>query len=651
MQDQRNPGIGDESLRVLFVEDNPIDVELMVAMLKRVGYRVEHSVVDRLETLQQKLERPEFDIILSDYNLRSWTGTDALEAVRASGKDIPFILVTGTLGDEAAVDCIKRGAADYVLKHKLERLPVAVRRALEEKAWRDERARTDAELKKSEALYRLLFDSNPHPMWVYDLETLSFLAANDAAVHYYGYSRQEFLGMTIKDIRPEEDVPRLLKETDEPFELFSPSAVWKHRKKDGTLIDAEISAHALTYQGRRARLVMANDVTERKQLELQLQQSQKMEAVGRLAGGIAHDFNNLLTVITGFSQLLLNQFKEGDPRREQADEIKKAGDRAASLTRQLLAFSRLQVLQPQVLDVNQVVSNMERMLQRLIGEDVELATALDQRTGRVKADPGQIEQVIMNLVVNARDATASGGKITIETRNVELDESYARAHYPVNPGPHVMLAVTDNGTGMDAETQKHIFEPFFTTKEKGKGTGLGLATVYGIVKQSGGFVWVYSELGKGTSFKIYFPCLDGSSAARKEARVSEKAARGSETILLVEDEAALRNLISEVLRGKGYRVLEASHGGEALSVCRNHEGPIHLVLTDVVMPRMSGRELAEKIQALRPKTKVLYMSGYTDSAIVNHGVLEQGVAFIQKPFAPEALAVKVRDTLGQFSNV
>jgi CheY-like chemotaxis protein len=330
----------------------------------------------------------------------------------------------------------------------------------------------------------------------------------------------------------------------------------------------------------------------------------------------------------------------------QLKQIQDAGERAASLTRQLLAFSRRQVLAPQVLDLNAVVSNVEKMLRRLIGEDVKLRTVLDPSLGRVKADPGQIEQVIMNLVVNARDAMPSGGSLTIETSNVELDEVYARSHATVKPGPHVMLAVSDSGVGMTLETKTHIFEPFFTTKEQGKGTGLGLATVYGIVKQSGGSIWVYSELGQGTAFKVYLPTVSKGPAARGPAKTETDSASGSETVLVVEDEEGVRSLIHLALESAGYKVLETGDAESALATCASYDGPIHLLLTDVVMPKMSGPVVAEKITALRPDIKVLYMSGYTDDAVVHHGALSQDMPFIQKPFSPVALRKKIREVLG-----
>jgi PAS domain S-box-containing protein len=390
---------------------------------------------------------------------------------------------------------------------------------------------------------------------------------------------------------------------------------------------------------------ISRDVTQQRRLEAQFRQAQKMEAVGRLAGGVAHDFNNLLTVIMSYSDLLLGDLESTDPRRADLEEIRKAAAGAAGLTRQLLAFSRQQVLEPRVLDLNSVVTGAGNMLQRLIGDDVGLVTVLTPDLGAVKADPGQLEQVIMNLAVNARDAMPEGGKITVETGNVELDATYTAEHTPVSPGAYVLLSVSDTGVGMDEETKRRLFEPFFTTKEKGKGTGLGLSTVYGIVKQSGGFIWVYSEPGHGTTFKIYLPRVDEQAQAERRGTPTPQSVHGTETVLLAEDADPLRAVARQILKRNGYTVLEAPDGKAALDKAAEHDGPIHLLITDVIMPEMSGRQLAERLRERRPELKVLFVSGYTDNAIIRHGVLEPGIAFLQKPFSPESLARKVREVL------
>jgi two-component system cell cycle sensor histidine kinase/response regulator CckA len=626
--------------------------------------------------------------------------------------------------------------------------------------------------------FRLLFMSHPTPMFVYDLETLAFLEVNDAAVHRYGYARDEFLAMTIKDIRPPEDVPRLLESVAHAPEGFEESGDWRHRLKDGRIIDVAITSHGLLFRGRSAKLVRAEDLTSRRraeealrekellliesqrmarlgswvveltssriawsdemyrifgvsqgdfepstetllglmhrddrarmqewlraffaeegpgelrfrivrpdgrvrwllgqgalqydaarrplrgfgtaqdvtestQLQEQLRQAQKMESVGRLAGGVAHDFNNLLTVINSYTELALGAVGHDDPLREDLEQIRAAGARAAELTRQLLAFSRRQVLQPVVLNLNALVTATEKMLRRLIGEDIDLALGLARELGSVKADPGQIEQVIMNLVVNARDAMPGGGKLTIETGEVDLDEAYASQHAGARPGPYVMLAVSDTGSGMDEATRARVFEPFFTTKEVGRGTGLGLSTVYGIVKQSGGYIWAYSEVGVGTSFKVYLPRI-AESARSPDAVPPQAPTRRSETVLVVEDERALRRAAVRILSSAGYTVLDAADGAEALRILEGHAGPLHLLLTDVIMPGMNGQEVAERLTASHPGLRVLFSSGYADDAVLRHGVLEPHVHFIAKPYAAQALIQKVREVLDESSAV
>lgn len=508
-----------------------------------------------------------------------------------------------------------------------------------------ERKRTEEQLHESERKYRLLFETNPEPMFVYDCETLRILAANTAAIARYGYSEAEFGDLTIRDVAPGEEWGRFEHELSSRPDPGAIHSAVHHRAKDGRLFDVDLVARPLEFAGRRARLVLARDVTAQRLLEEQLRQSQKMEAVGQLAGGIAHDFNNLLTAILGSTQLLLHATPAGDPRREDAEEIRNAGVRAAELTRQLLAFSRRQVLAPKVLELNAAVANMDRMLRRLIGEHIELVTSLAATAGAVHADPGQLEQVLLNLVVNARDAMPHGGRVTIETARVTAAEELVERRHRLPPGDYVCLAVTDSGLGMDEATQAHLFEPFFTTKDVGKGTGLGLATVYGIVKQSGGHIWVYSEPGRGTTVKVYLPRVGAAVEAVTPIADPPALRGGDETVLLVEDATPVRMLARRSLEARGYRVLDAADGPSALRTASTHAGGIDLLVTDVVMPGMSGRELAERLAPARPMMKVLYTSGYTDDAMVLQGVLTAGVAFLQKPFVPDALARKVREVL------
>jgi two-component system, cell cycle sensor histidine kinase and response regulator CckA len=391
-------------------------------------------------------------------------------------------------------------------------------------------------------------------------------------------------------------------------------------------------------------VVMSVDVTDEQRLEAQLRHAQKMEAVGRLAGSVAHDFNNVLSVILSLTSIILADLKAVDPLRVDLESIKKAGERGADLTRQLLALSRQQVISPRTVDINQIVLDSERMLRRLLREDVELVSLCERGLSKVRVDPGQIDQVILNLAINARDAMPEGGKLTIETKNVELEESYTTEHFGSTPGPHVMLAISDTGVGMSHETQARIFEPFFTTKEVGKGTGLGLSTVFGIVKQCGGNIWVYSELGGGTTFRVYFPVFEGPDTVVPEAP-EPATLKGSETVLLVEDQDDVRRVAQQILKRYGYHVIEARNAGEAWLSAERHPRTIHLLLTDVVMPQMSGRELAERLHRTRPSLKILYMSGYTENSVVQHGILDSGVAYLQKPFLPELLARRVREVL------
>ena len=471
---------------------------------------------------------------------------------------------------------------------------------------------------------------------------------NVGAQRIYGYSASEIVGKSISTIFPPDHYAEIT-EMMEKIRLGErvAKADTIRLRQDGKKIHVALTLSPIKDSDGRVIGVsaVARDITESRLLEEMLRQAQKMDAVGHLAGGIAHDFNNLLGVILGYSGILLEAVSLNDPWRKAIEEIQKAGDRAALLTRQLLAFSRKQVLQPKVLDLNGVVVGMENLLNRLIGENIELRVVLNPAIGRIKADFGQLEQIIMNLAVNSRDAMPAGGMLTIETSNVELDERYAAQHASTQSGPHVMLAVTDNGCGMDESTKSHIFEPFFTTKGIGKGTGLGLATVYGIVKQSGGSVWVYTEPGVGTTFKIYLPRVDHVPENEHLMDTIEKVDRGLQTILVVEDDAALLQVICRSLEEVGYVTLAAQRPAEAIHIFENHLGTIHLMVTDVIMPGMSGDQLASHLSAIRPEMKVLYISGYTDGTIVHHGVLDPGLAFLQKPFSPRALARKVSDVL------
>lgn len=632
-------------------------------------------------------------------------------------------------------------------------------------------------LRESESNFRLLFARNPHPIWVFDQETLAFLEVNEAAVDCYAYSRDEFLRMRVCDLLPPEPSPDLLSRFVLQSVDFERSGIWRHHRKNGQIVEVEAISHRLNFAGRKAVMVVAQDITERKRLqeerdylmssaqcllwwadiyetgkpylewdihypnrvsaqrflplpleegesyrsgfyrcrlpedrercdrqgtvairagqsyqqdfrsrradgairwlhedihvevvrpgfhwravgvctditerkrlEDQLLQAQKMESVGRLAGGVAHDFNNLLAVIAGHAELAEEELPPDIPALESIHIIRETTERAAELTRQLLAFARKQRIEPKVFSLNDLAVSMDRMLRRLIGEDIELVTRLHPEGGLIRADPGQCEQILVNLVVNARDAMPDGGRLLIETYCAHLDEDYARHHPPIVPGEYVVLSVSDTGMGIEEGLRGHIFEPFFTTKEPGKGTGLGLATVYGAVQQSGGTIWVYSEPGQGTTFKIFLPRIYGGAEAAPAQSGKSPAPRGTETLLVVEDKDSLRELAVMVLQRQGYTVLEAADGKEALEKAATYPATIHLLVTDVVMPQMGGRELAIRLREARPGLKVLYTSGYTDDTVIRNGALEAGIAFLQKPFTPSVLSTRVREVLDE----
>jgi hypothetical protein len=495
--------------------------------------------------------------------------------------------------------------------------------------------------------YGMLFGSNPQPMWVFDVDTLAFLEVNEAAVRHYGYSREEFLSMTIMDILPPEDAPGVHHGLEGSGTKRGDVALTQHQRKDGTIIDMELVSHEMELDGRRARLVLASDISERTrtraalhQSEEQLRQAQRMDAAGRLAGGVAHDFNNLLTTIRGFSDLLLRGIPQQDPRRKDVEQIRKAADRGAVLTRQLLSFGRPQALEPRSIELNSVVSNMEGLIQRLVGADIKLAMQLRRGLGEVLIDRGQLEQVLVNLILNARDAMFAGGTLTIETGERQISgPSRGRS---VRPGQYIVLAVSDTGSGMEGDTLSHAFDPFFTSAGPGGRAGLGLSIVYSIVKQNGGVVRVSSEPGLGTTVKVFFPRVEREEPVPPEARAS---VRGEETILIVEDEDGVRELLWKILTDHGHTVLEARHGRDALTVAGGYDLPIQLLLTDVVMPEMGAGELADQLLAQRPDMRVLFISGYTNDEIVRRGISRQEAAFIQKPFTSEDLMKKVREVL------
>jgi two-component system cell cycle sensor histidine kinase/response regulator CckA len=766
----------DMTVRVLVVEHDAADAELNVRALERGGFTVKGDVVANVRDFEAALRERTYDLVIADYRLPSWTGMDALARLRALNHDTPLILVTGTLGDERAVECVKAGAADYVTKDNLGRLPIAAARAVDEHRARHELAQANTRTREYEAQaierdarFTQLADTIREVFYLMDVRFRETLFINAAYEDVWGRARQTLYdnpGSFIDGVLPE-DRPALMQsiarvqagnESTVEFRVLRPdgtvrwlqshsspirnergevyrisgvaldvtdrvaarSAIEERetrfrllaeaafdgvlvtedgvirevnrgflslfgletdaevigrrasdfaapesreliegriargiegayeavaRRRDGSRVVLEVTARNHHIDGRNVRISAIRDLTKQRTLEDQFRQAQKMEAIGRLAGGVAHDFNNLLTVIGSYAQFIYEDLAASDPRRADLTEIRRAADAAASLTRQLLAFSRQEVIQPRQIALGEMLASTDKMLRRVIGEDIALTTVPSETPIVVNVDPGRFEQVIMNLVVNARDAMPTGGKLTIETGVVEFDSAYAHAHWPAVAGTFAMVAVSDTGVGMDEQTKARIFEPFFTTKEVGKGTGLGLATVYGIVKQAGGFIWVYSEPGSGTTFKVYLPLATHPVAGRADTSADDPPVGGTETILVTEDAPAVRAAVRGMLERLGYTVLEAPSGAAALALATKARERIDVLLTDVVMPEMSGRELAEKFLSVRPDARVLFMSGYTDDSTLRHGLLSSVVAFVQKPFAAATLARKLREVI------
>jgi two-component system cell cycle sensor histidine kinase/response regulator CckA len=633
-------------LHVLLLEDNPEDAELILCELK-TSFDVHATVADNERGYTSAIDG-RLDVVLADCDTASFPASTALQALRAREPDIPFIVISSSLAEATAMALLNSGAADYLLKDRLSRLGQAVQRAIDERQLRGAKREAETALRQAEERIRFAIEASRVGIWEADLTT-GIIRWSPMLESLHGLAPGTF-GGTLKDFLDRVDaVDRAAVECAirrAAAERTDGSVLYRTRRPDGAI--HWISASGRTSYAEDGTPLRAagigQDVTERVKLEEQYRQSQKMEAIGLLAGGIAHDFNNLLTAIEGYSTLMAEAMRPDDPLQSHLAEVRRAAERATGLTRQMLAFGRRQILDPRVLDLRDSVTSMGPMLQRLIGENVDIVVRENGDRGHVKADPGQIEQMILNLAINARDAMPRGGTLTFEVSDARLSIADARSGATVVPGRYTLLTVTDTGQGMDADTQARVFEPFFTTKQKGKGTGLGLSTVYGIVKQSGGYIWVESTPGMGARFSIYLPRVE-EAVEPKTMRTPAESLTGSETILVVEDESAVRTLVRKALERYGYRVLTAGTPNEAIELARITGDRIHLLISDVVLPQMSGRALADRILPSKPETRLLFMSGYTDDAIVHHGVLDEGTPFLQKPFSPQALARKVRQVL------
>ena len=641
------------NLRILFVEDNPDDVDLVVRDLSRGGLNIEHLRVENAGDMRAALARDMWDLIISDYTMPQFSAAGALGVLKESGLDVPLIVISGTIGEERAVALLKEGASDFVSKGMLARLVSSIQRELREASTRRARREAEKALRESAERIRTVINASPLAQVLINRERVVTMW-NPAADRILGWKAAQTVGSKLPfpdgafATRFAELCSRTFAgESFTAVEVTFETSAGARRLATLSLVPlGSLVTPGGAPDGQiDSLLALFEDITERRQLERQLVQAQKMDAIGKLAGGVAHDFNNLLTVINGRSHRILAKLQPEDPLWREADIIHQTGERAIKLVRQLLAFSRKQAGQVQNIALNATLTDMVKMLHSMVGEGVELVTVLEPGLRSIVANPAQIEQVVVNLVVNAADAMPQGGRLTIQTAKVRIDETEARRHVGAKAGPYISLSVSDTGEGMDDATQAQIFEPFFTTKAQG--TGLGLATVYGIVTQAGGFISVNSAPGMGATFRVLLPIGDATALPTNTPSSGFPVLDGHEAILVVEDEEDVRSLVVQVLEAHGYQVSSARDWIEAFGIAKTLAGRIKLLLTDVVMPQMSGREVAASLTPLCPGMKVLYMSGYADSAIVQHGVLEPGINFIQKPFSPDGLLRAIRKVLNK----
>ena len=636
-------------LRLLQVEDSESDAALVVRQLERAGYQVHAKRLEDAQEMRDTLQRETWDVIIADHHMARLDAPGALRILHETGLDIPFIVVSGSIGEELAVAMMKSGAHDYVLKDNLTRLVPAVERELRDAESRRSRRKAEQDLRESQERLALAIEATQIGTFDYSPQT-GVLICSDLMKRHLGLQPEAEVSFStlLACVHPDDrhTVDQTTRNVLRPGSGGLFLSEYRTVGAEDRVQRAVCSWGKVFFDaaGQPLRFVgVTYDVSERKRLEDQFRHAQKLESLGRLAGGIAHDFNNLLTVINGYSDMLLNQLSADDPSYDSIAEIRTAGERAAALSGQMLVLSRKQVVQPREVNLNDIIGEVKRMLGRVIGEQIRLESELAPSLGCVKADPGQLHQVLMNLSINARDAMPSGGTLRIATRNVDLDECSPERPLDLKPGPCVELTLTDTGVGMSGEVLSHIFEPFFTTKKEGQGTGLGLATAYGIVQQCGGSISVASEPEHGTTFRIYLPRIKPADSQPEEQERGVSRAHGNETVLVVEDQAQVRKMTAGVLRGYGYRVIEAEGPEEAQGASARHSGPIHLLLTDVVMPVMSGPELAARLRTARPFMRVIFMSGYSEKLVP--ALQMSASAYLSKPFSPDALAGKVRELL------